>query len=253
MSDPEVSAGSYEIMRLRHELRKRPRDQALHRSLGFLLWRDRQYLDALIEFRKVLRLDPANTEARFALAALFHVMNKRDKTFETLFDIEYTGSDESFEINPQALDHRFADFPPPYRDIDWLELFREAEAAVRDDHGFLDRSVKTGYLCLEQKCYDKAIRIFTRLVMLAPRHAEVRLHRAVALSVRRRDREAEREFAEVLLLQPLNAAAYKGLALLRARRGETEKAIAAFEEVLKLDPDDPDARRWVEKKRAEAS
>lgn len=236
------------------ELRKRiegkPRDVELHRELGFKLWREEDLLNALIEFRKVLVINPANREAPFAIAAISFRRGHFRKAFETLFDI---ACPENLPTpHPDAIDLRRLEFitrvfPAPFDNVDWKELFAETEKKVRLDADYMEARIKEGRVCLEQRCYDKAIRIFTRLAVLEPRNAIVRLHRAMALSSRRRDAEAEREFSETLMLQPKNVDAYKGLGMIRARRGDIDKARSAFQQVVRLDPDDADARRWLEK------
>lgn len=239
-----------DLLALVRKVEASPRDAALHRELGLKLWHAGRLVDALLEFRKILKIDPASREAVFALAAISFERAQPWKTHEHLFDIVVPGelgSSREPSFRWSALEKRFAGFPSPYDRIDWRGLFEESEKKVRLDAGFAERMVKEGEVCHQQRCYDKAIRIFTRLAVLEPRNPEVRLRRAMALSARRRDAEAENEFAEAILLQPLNAQAYKGLAMVRARAGETEKAKAAFEQVLKLDPADPDARRWLEK------
>ncbi|MEK8023821.1 MAG: tetratricopeptide repeat protein [Candidatus Hydrogenedentota bacterium] len=235
---------------LRRRIEKKPRDAELHRELGFKLWKEGDLINALIEFRKVLRINPANREAPFALAAISRERGQFQKAFEILFDIACpesmpTPHPDAFEL--RRLEHQMRIFPAPYDTIDWKEFFAETERRVRVDPAYSESRMKEGRICLEQKCYDKAIRTFTRLAVLEPRNALVRLHRAMALSARRRDAEAEKEFSETLLLQPKNAAAYKGLGIIRARRGDLEKARYAFTQVLQLDPQDAEARRWLEK------
>jgi tetratricopeptide (TPR) repeat protein len=245
-----ASSQSDEFLELIRKVEAAPRDAGLHRELGLKYWHAGRLVDALVEFRKMLKIDAADREAVFALAAISFDRAQPWKTHEHLFEI-VSSSDFEPGRHPEfrwtALEKRFASFPAPYDRIDWRELFEDAEKKIRLDPGYAERAIKEGGVCHQQRCYDKAIRIFTRLAVLDPRNPEVRLRRAMALSARRRDAEAETEFAEAILLQPLNPEAYKGLALVRARTGETEKAKAAFEQVLKLDPADPDARRWLEK------
>lgn len=216
--------------------------------MGILFWKNGELLEALVAFRKVLRVDPENRETLFAQAAISIERGYHHKGFEILFDI---GCPET-PINPagnvidrKTFDFHSADFPEPYDRADWNHVFEETEKKIRIDSTYRESRLKEGLLCLEQKCYEKAIRIFTRLAVLEPRNAIVRLHRAMALSARRKDFEAEREFSEAIMLQPRNAAAYKGLAQVRVRCGDDEKARSAFEQVIAINPDDIEAQQWL--------
>lgn len=229
------------VLELRRRIDAAPRDASLHERLGLMLWKKGELLDAVIEFRKVRRIDPGDAGAVFALAALSHQRRQFHKAFEYLFDLAQ---------GDKNLPQHWGTFPDPYDKIDWPALLTELTESARKDRRYLEAAMKEGFLCLEQRCTEKALRIFTRLVALAPRHAQFRLHRALALAEDRRESEAEAEFAEVLLLEPKSAAAYKGLALLRAKKGENEKARQYFEEVLKIAPEDPDAKQWVREHRA---
>lgn len=210
-------------------------------------------MEATIEFRKILVIQPGHREAPFALAAIHHQRGLMSKAYELLFGIACPDNARAVDkrnhslpaLNLNALVFTAADFPPPYNKLDWKEFFEELEKRVRTQTDFLERRVREGVLCLEHRCYDKAIRIFTFLATIDRRNPLIRLHRAAALSARRRDAEAEMEFNEAIMLQPTNPAAYKGLGQVRARRGDETKARQAFEQVLKLDPEDMEARRWL--------
>lgn len=243
------------LRQLLTEIEERPRDVSLHRKLGLLCWRSGRLVEAVIEFRKILVIQPGHREAPFALAALHHQRGHFAKAYELLFGIACPENSRSIEkrnhglpvLNPGALVFTAGDFPSPYDSIEWKDFFEELEKKVRTQSEFIERRMREGVLCLEHRCYDKAIRIFTFLATLDRRNPLIRLHRAAALSARRRDAEAEMEFHEAIMLQPTNPIAYKGLGQVRARRGDEAKARQAFEQVLKLDPADVEARRWIER------
>ncbi len=243
-----IAPEAAEVRELVRALEKEPRDLSLHRKLGLLRWNRRELTEALIEFRKIHLIEPKNREALFAMAAISLERGHHAKAFEFLFAIAFREDaigrkGEPFDMT--RLVHRSRDFPPPYDKADWEEMFRDLDRRVRTDRAYMESAERQGNLCLQQRCYEKAIRIYARLSILEPRNAAARLSLATALSARRRDGEAEAEFNQAILLEPKNPAGYKGIALIRARRGEDEKARAAFEQVLVLDPDDDDARRWI--------
>lgn len=236
------------------EIEKLPRDVNLHRRLGLLLWKKGRLLEAWIEFRKIIRIQPENHEAPFAMAAISHQRGQFHKTYEFLFTVacpDMRAADKRHHclpiLNLNALVFTSSHFPAPYNSVEWKDLFEEMERRLRTNAGYVEQQIKEGVICLEHRCYDKAIRIFTFLALLDRRNALIRLHRAAALSARRRDAEAEMEYNEAIMLQPTNPDAYKGLGLVRARRGDEAKARQCFEQVLKLNPEDSEARRWIEK------
>ncbi|HBW47840.1 TPA: hypothetical protein DEF17_07930 [bacterium] len=237
-----------EVRKLILALETAPRDISIHRSLGLLRWQRRELTEALIEFRKIFQIDNSNIESNFAIAAIYLERGMRQKTFEQLFSIAFREEflehhGEPFDL--RRLERRFKDFPTPYDSIDWIELFTGLEKDFKVNEEYKRVALNEGNLSLTHKNYDKAIRIFTLLCVIEPRNSFVRLCLASSLSARRKDRAAELEFNEAILLEPKNPAGYKGLALIRARRGEIEKARETFEQVLMLDPEDPDARRWL--------
>jgi len=79
-----------------------------------------------------------------------------------------------------------------------------------------------------------------------PDNVHLRLLRAKALMALRRDAEAQTEISECLRVEPGFAAAYRLLGELAARRDETESAKIFLREALRLDPDDAEAREWLE-------
>lgn len=79
-----------------------------------------------------------------------------------------------------------------------------------------------------------------------PGNVNLRLLRARALMALRRDAEAQNEISECLRLEPGFGAAYRVLGELAARRDEIESAKIFLHEALRLDPDDTEAREWLE-------
>lgn len=239
-----------EIPELLRAINGAPLDAALHRRIGLVFWKEGQLVEALIAFRKVARINHANREAPFAMAGISIDRGFHPKAFEFLFDVacpEALVNPTGDVIDWKKLEYNSHDFPSPYNRAEWREIYLDAEKRTKTNTQYRESRLKEGVLCIEQKCYEKAIRIFTRLAVLEPRSPIIRLHRAMALSARRKDAEAEKEFSEAIMLQPKNPEAYKGLALIRARRGDDDKARSAFEQVIKLDPTDEVAREWLQK------
>ncbi len=79
-----------------------------------------------------------------------------------------------------------------------------------------------------------------------PSSIHLRLLRARALMALRRDAEAQTEISECLRLEPGLAPAYRLLGELAARRDENESAKIFLKEALRLDPDDAEAREWLD-------
>jgi tetratricopeptide (TPR) repeat protein len=79
-----------------------------------------------------------------------------------------------------------------------------------------------------------------------PTNNHLRLLRARALMALRRDAEAQTEISECLRIEPRFGAAYRVLGELAARRDEIESAKIFLREALRLDPDDAEAREWLE-------
>lgn len=241
---------SDEVRAIVSELEKNPRDVSLQRKLGLIRWNQRELVEAYIQFRKIHQIEPSNTESIFAMSAISLERKRETKAFELLFSIAFR--EEYFKKRGEAFDtfrleKRFRDFPVPYNKVNWKDVFLELEKKIKVNAQYKNILQNEGNLCLTHKNYDKAVRLFSILCVLEPRNPLIRLCFASALSAKRNDKLAEIEFNEAILLEPKNPAGYKGLALLRARRGEIEKAKTAFEQVLQLNPDDFDAKTWLQK------
>jgi tetratricopeptide (TPR) repeat protein len=236
-------------------LKTNPNDAANQRRLGLLLWREKKLVEALIQFRKILVIDRRVmldermiTEARFAIAGIEFERHHDAKAWEELFDLAFRAGKISGHSNPIDLrffEKRWRDFPPPFDGTVWSEIFERCAETVRRDAGYRERAIKSAQVSLETRGHEKALRIYTRLVVLEPRNHEYRLLRGAALSSRKRDEEATRDYKEAILLEPRNPRGYKGLALVQARRGEKDAARDAYEQVLRIDPADEEARTWL--------
>lgn len=95
--------------------------------------------------------------------------------------------------------------------------------------------------CLNREDFTGASQALDRAVSLAPDNVDVLNHRGrLALFLHDPD-QAQRDFAEVLRLDPRCASAFSGLARSHLLRGETSEAEAAAERALGLDPGDEEA------------
>lgn len=232
--------------RLRRKMQSKPRLVPLHRDLGLLLWSEGNLLDALIEFRKVHQIEPDGIEALYAMAAISLERGMPGKTYEYLCKAGHGFGESPLSLSPPV----GPDFPAPYNAVDWNELFGEIVESIEEDAEYLENAVRQGTLCLEHRQYAKALDIFTRLVALRPRHASLRIYRAIVFAAQQKDDEAEKELAEVLNFEPKNPAAWKGMATLYERRGDKVRAMKFYSKVLEYDPTDMDARSRLELKEA---
>jgi Flp pilus assembly protein TadD len=59
--------------------------------------------------------------------------------------------------------------------------------------------------------------------------------------------EAEKEYAEVVRIEPANALAHLDLGVMQARLGQFDEALRQFEETLRLEPGNQQARENIDK------
>lgn len=117
----------------------------------------------------------------------------------------------------------------------------EAEAsyieALKKDPRRADAEARLAILADRKGDAAAADRHFARALKLAPRDPEILCDRGYSLYLRRRWAEAESSLDGALAASPGHARAHSNLALVLARRGENERALAEFARAG-LDPSD---------------
>ena len=141
-----------------------------------------------------------------------------------------------------------------------LELLRSAKPAEADrivadisrewsksGSGAMDLLLKRGRDALDVQDTEAAIEHFTALIDHAPEFAEGHHMRAMAYFNSGRIGPALGDLETALRLNPDHFAALRGLAVIFETLDETDRALAGYEMVLALHPNDEEAQRGVDR------
>jgi len=228
-----------------------PTSAALHRELGVVLTRAKDYGRAIGELRQALALDPALLQTRYFLARAYEKAGNHTAAREFYL--------EEARLNPKSADA-------------WLRLARSfrkqgmEERAVRYYRRAVaaDPSHTGARLAIARYYYGKgdAARVLKQLravLAIDPANLESNYLLGIIEAWQGRHAEAGAAFEKVLDVDPHYFAAWEGLGDARGQLGQSDGAIAAYREGLRLKPaqpvlmlklaglladrDEPDARR----------
>lgn len=111
----------------------------------------------------------------------------------------------------------------------------------------VDRGViATAFELFAARHYPGVVAVCTDALEAEPECVPLLLFRARANVALRRDLDAQADLRDVIRLDPRSVLAYRLLGELAARCDENESAAQFFREALRLDPDDREARDWLQ-------
>ena len=102
-----------------------------------------------------------------------------------------------------------------------------------------------GVAYMNQQKADKALKFFEQAHALQPKFFSADLNRGIALLNLQRFTPAEAILLAAVRLQPASARAWYNLGILYRSQGRLERAIHVFQEVAKIDKDDPDTQYFL--------
>lgn len=134
----------------------------------------------------------------------------------------------------------------PAEAIELLEpLYRQAPTQV-------DVAINLGGAYILQRKWNRAVRVLSRAAEANPHNSMVWMNLAAAhlgaleTASPEQQRRAIAAYEQVLAIDPKTPHVYYHLGLIYKERGELEQAAAYFQEALAVAPHDRDARRWLD-------
>lgn len=130
-----------------------------------------------------------------------------------------------------------------------LAVLLEAAQLLPDD---VDVAINLGAAYILQHRYRQALPILERATELAPENPMVWVNLAAAYLGRletsgpQHQRRAIAAYERALALDPKVPSVHYNLGLIYKDQGAWERARACFQQALEVDPNDQDARRWLE-------
>jgi tetratricopeptide (TPR) repeat protein len=119
-------------------------------------------------------------------------------------------------------------------------LFRERLAADSNDQRALQRMA---LLLAWGEHYDESLRLYDRLLRLAPENADARIERARVIAWSGDPARAAEELDPVIAERPTYVAALKARAQFLSWAGEYTDAVATYDRIIEITPGDIEARR----------
>jgi len=274
-----------EALRLAAELSNQHKDDLqLHFSLGLMLASAKQYKAAQLELEEADVLEPGTFEILYNLGqaylrggdyakadlALNRALKLKPDSAETLYQLAQSYAGDSRPLDALDLLIRAHKIAPDNTDIIYLmaqvsisqNYFEDAIPLL--ESGISMAPKRTDLLASLGESYymsgkvDKAVDTFQKLVEVDP---SARSYSFLGVSYRNLGRfdEAKQYFERGLKLDPHNSSCLFNLGYIAERQGDAATADARFQEVLKYNPDYPDALlelanlRVIQKKLPEAA
>ena len=256
-----------EALRMATELSEQNKDNVqVHFSLGLLLASEKQYKPAQLELQKADVLQPGTFEIPYNLGqaflrngeypnaelALTRALKLKPESPETLYLLAQVDADESRPLDALDLLVRAHKIAPENTDI----IFLMAQVSISEHYyedaiPLLESGLKLAprrpdLLATLGESYfmsgkvEKAVEEFKKLIEVEP---SARSYAFLGLSYRDLGRfdEAKQYFQQGLKLDPHNSACLYNLGFIAERQGDTTAAEGMFQEVLRTNPDYPDA------------
>ncbi len=238
-----------------------PRSAITHNILGVVLDRSKRSDMAFIEFNTAIGLDPNFVSARNNLGRL---MAQRGKTTEAIAEFERVlkidASHVQAHYNLGALYGDAGDFvksaehfararmdapDDPQLALAFLNVAYRANRVAEADAAaeLVERSVASDPRALftlatalaQNKQYERAVRLFTRVNEAIPHTFEVLYNLGIALYNLERNAEATRYLAEAADLNAAPAETHFRLALIASARNDSSNAIEEFKHAVERD------------------
>jgi tetratricopeptide (TPR) repeat protein len=224
-------------------LRLKPDLAVAHEELGTLLWNNGRLAEATDEFRAALHYRPDYPKAMSNLGMACSLQGKLGEAFALL--------SRAVQLDPEAasahknLANVLVRMGKPG---DSLAHYRQALQQEPNDGG---THYALGLALALQARWEEAIQHYTETLRLVANNAEAQYNLGYALRRLGRLDEAERRLKEALRLKPEFPLAHYNLGCVLAQRGQREEAVAHLQAALRLEPDYEQARKELQRLRAD--
>jgi len=208
-------------------------------SLGLYLADQEHTEEAIVLYRRALKLQPRSTEV---LSSLGGALAKAGRTDEAL-----TYFTRVLQAKPHdALTHyRLANTLAGLGQSD--EAIAHYRLAIESQPDYVEAINNLAVALFKRGRLDEAIEQFKAALARIPNDPNTRCNLANALAVQHRWAEAGQQYVEAARLQPELPAAHFGLASVLLQLGRYDEAMTQLKEVLRLDPENTAARQQLER------
>jgi tetratricopeptide (TPR) repeat protein len=211
-----------------------PSSYVAQMALGHYYWATGQLADAEAPLKRAVEIAPGIVLAQRALIT-YYIANGRLKDAEAPLKL--------MAETVKTVEARLA-LADLYVNVDRIdEAVRVLKSVAREKEGFADATVRLAGIDSAQQRAADAMREVDAVLAEQPRHLQALLLKARLLAADGKlDDAIERAKEATVSGQRASSDAYYLLGMLHSRRNQPEEAVAAFQEVIKLNPKGPEAR-----------
>lgn len=225
------------------ELRRDPGDIETLLDLGALLVQMNRFVEAGEKLRRVLEIEPDNTDAHFDLGDLAERLGHRDEAV-TQFDVVRRLDPEFPGVRPRLAGAMLKRRRGTDADQAASLARQELASFCNDPEAFPPAELETlGRLLMEVGCAAEAPQVLRRLTQICPGDARAHHLLSVALLEAGRTGEGIEEARQALRLDRRFVPAMHNLAMAGIRERQWRRARYWLRQARKIDPDDASLRR----------
>jgi len=189
----------------------------------------KQFAEAQPVLEKVLDLRPNYAEGHLHLAMALEEQKKLDEALE-----HYR---KAAMYKPESFQTRYAYAEALRKQKKLLECIPEYEVALRIVPNHLDARVGLGAALIEMGQWEHAAETFSAVLRNSPTNSSALDGLGYAIGMQGKPEEAFQYFVKAAEASPSNAFPHFHMAMEYERRKETEKAIKALREALRVNPE----------------
>ncbi len=198
----------------------------IHYRVGVLLERKDDMTAAAESLTKAIRINPAYSEARLALASIYERQGDFDRSRAVASPVADAGSDESGVLDPTTrgkLANLQAEMGDAYRDAgelrDAIEAYRKA---LDRCPGYHDIRFRLGIVLRDSGLPSQALSEFRRVLRANPSYLDAQIQLGLTLYTLGRSEDAIRNWSSVLDSDPTHRDARMYMRLVQNQSGARE-------------------------------
>jgi len=224
-------------MTTRNRTNEKKEEAALHLKKGDAKLNDKDFEEAIEEFRKAIELDPESADAHHALGLAYLKTGEKVKALKAL--------KEATRLRPDWPEAHY-DLGQAYYDFgDYKSAAGSFEEAIRLRPDFFDALIELSATYQHSGLHPRSVEVLRRAVLLRPDHIDAKIALGRALLLSAQPQEAMEILEEVVRLNPANALAYSMLGESYRSLGKFEEALNALNQALRISPEDPVALNYL--------
>jgi tetratricopeptide (TPR) repeat protein len=211
---------------------KTKKEEALSKvEAGETALKNRQYNEAIEQFKKALEIDPESSSAYRGLGLAHLKAGDKQKASEAF--------KEALRLNPDSAQAHYDLGSTYYETGEDTSAASSFEEAIHLKPDFSEALIALGKTYQRSGLHAKSVGVLRKAVLQLPQNTDANMLLGSALILAGKPGEAIEVFRDVVRLSPESALAYANLAHAYQQTGKFEQAFDALQQALRISPDDP--------------